>query len=131
MAEFIEQTQWKSFLEAFSKRHDSRPTRLEVVGDVGAQQQEEFLPLVGVSFESVGSAAGTVVITLGRETVQDPRRLEHFISKVKRIAPVIGSDGFEEGLAFEDEDGGKVILTFEKLPEIPEKTSDTTAYSRA
>ena len=38
MPEFIEQTQWKSFLEAFSKRHDSRPTRLEVVGDVGAQR---------------------------------------------------------------------------------------------
>jgi hypothetical protein len=119
MPEFIQQTQWKSFLEAFSKRHDSQPTRLEIVGDVGAQQQEEFLPLVGVSFESVGSAAGTVVITLGRETVQDPRRLEHLISNVKQIAPVIGPDGFEQGLAFEAEDGGKVILTFEKLAGIP------------
>jgi Family of unknown function (DUF5335) len=127
MSEFIEQTQWKSFLEAFSKRHESRATRLEIVGDVGAQEQEEFLPLVGVSFESIGSAAGTVAITLGRETVQDPRRLEHLVSNIKRIAPVIGPDGFEEGLAFEDEDGGKVILTFEKLVEIPEKTSEASA----
>jgi len=31
----------------------------------------------------------------------------------------------EEGVAFEDAEGAKTILLFEKLSQIPEKTSDT------
>jgi hypothetical protein len=49
--------------------------------------------------------------------------VEHLITKPERIAPLIGPSGFEDGLGFEDQEGRKTILTFEKLPEIPEKTS--------
>ena len=125
MPGFIEQGQWKSFLEDFSKRNKSRATRLEVVGEIGAQEEEEYLPLVGVTFEAKGTAAGSVEIILGGETAKDQRHLEHLITEVQRIAPLIGSTGFEEGLGFEDAEGGKTLMTFEKLPEIPEKTSET------
>ena len=123
MAGFIEQTQWRSFLDEFTKRNQFRATRLEVFGDIGAQDEEEFLPLVGVSFESKGTGAGSVAIILGGETTQDPRHVEHRIPQVQRIAPLIGETGFEEGLGFEDRDGGKTLLLLESLPEIPEKTS--------
>ena len=42
------------------------------------------------------------------------------ISKVQKIAPLIGVSGFEDGLGFEDQEGGKTLLLFEKLPELPE-----------
>jgi len=124
MSGFIEPDQWKTFLDEFSKRNQLRATRLEIVGELGDQEEEEYLPLVGVSFESKGSAAGSVVVILGGESTADERHLEHTISKVQRIAPLVGVTGFEDGLGFEDQEGGKTLLLFEKLHELPEETSD-------
>ena len=124
MSGFIEQDQWKTFLDEFSKRNQLRATRLEVVGELGAQEEEEYLPLVGVSFETKGTAAGNVEVILGGETAADERHLEHTISKVQRIAPLIGVTGLEDGLGFEDQEGGKTLLLFEKLIELPEVTSE-------
>ncbi len=124
MSGFIERDQWKSFLDEFSKRNQLRATRLEIVGELGDQEEEEYLPLVGVSFETKGSAAGSVEVILGGESTADERHLEHTISKVQRIAPLIGVTGFEDGLGFEDQEGGKTLLLFEKLLELPEETSD-------
>ncbi|HEX7296976.1 MAG TPA: DUF5335 family protein [Pyrinomonadaceae bacterium] len=99
MASFIERERWKSFLDEFTKRNQFRATRLEVVGEIGAQEEEEYLPLVGVSFEPKGSAAGSVGIVLGGESTKDERHIEHFIPKPERIAPLIGPEGFEGGWA--------------------------------
>jgi Family of unknown function (DUF5335) len=120
---FIESDQWKTFLDEFSKRNHLRPTRLEIVGEIGAQEEEEHLPLVGVSLDPKGTAAGSVEIILGGETAKDQRHVTHVISKVDRIAPLIGIKGLEDGLGFEDKEGTKTLLLFEVLPEIPEKTS--------
>jgi Family of unknown function (DUF5335) len=129
---FIEQDQWKSFLDEFSKRNQSRTTRLEIVGnEVGAWEEEQFLPLIGVSFEPRGSDAGSVVIILGGETAQDQRHVEHLVEQVKRIAPITGVTGLEDGVGFEDRDGNKTLLIFEQLPEIPEDTTSQRTSSRA
>jgi hypothetical protein len=128
MSGFIEQDQWKSFLDEFSKRNQLRATRLEVVSELGDQREEEYLPLVGVSFESKGSAAGSVEIILGGETAADERHLEHMVNNVQRIAPLIGLTGLEDGLGLEDQDGGKTLLLFERLPELPEATPESPAH---
>jgi len=121
---FIKQDQWKSFLEDFSKRNQFRATRLEVVGnEIGTVEEEQSLPLVGVSFEPRGSDAGSVVIILGVETAADQRHVEHLVEQVERIAPITGVTGLEDGLGLEDRDGNKTLLMFEQLPEIPEDTS--------
>lgn len=120
----IERNRWKTFLDEFSKRNQMRPTRLEVIGgDIGAQEEEKHLPLVGVSFEPKGSAAGGVEIILGGETTADPRRVTHTILNVQRIVPLVGVGGLEDGLGIEDKDGVKTLLRFETLPEIEDTTS--------
>ena len=123
MAGFIKQEQWKIFLDDFSKRNQLRATRLEVVGnDIGAQPEENYLPLVGVSLEEKGSDAGSVMIMLGSETGATQRHVEHLVEQVERIAPITGITGVEDGLGFEDRDGNKTLLIFDQLPEIPENT---------
>ena len=120
---FIERDQWKTFLEEFSKRNQSRSTRVEVVGlEVGAQEEEAFLPLIGISLDTKGSAASSVEITLGNETSADPRRVELLIENVQKIAPLIGTKVVEEGLGLEDKDGNRTLLLFEHLTELPERT---------
>ncbi len=131
MPGFLEKDVWKSFLEEFTKRNELRVTRLEVVGEIGAQEEEEHLPLVGVSFDPKGSAAGSVEIVLGGETAKDPRHVEHIINNVQLIAPLIGPNGLEQGLGFEDRERTKTLLIFEELPEITEKASETRSEAHA
>jgi hypothetical protein len=117
MTGFIDRSQWETFLNEFSKRNQLRPTRLEVVGDIGAQEQEAFLPFLGVSVDSKGES-GSIEIALGGETAADERQLTRHISNVERIAPLIGTTGVEDGLGIEDRDGVKTLLSFAALREI-------------
>ena len=122
MPGFIEPQQWKTFLDDFTKRNQFRATRLESIGETGAQEEARYLPLVGISYEPKGSDAGDVIIILGAQAGQDTRQFEHVVPAVERIAPLIGDTG-EEGVGFEDRDGGKTLLVFEDVREIPAKTS--------
>ncbi|MBV9959400.1 MAG: DUF5335 family protein [Acidobacteria bacterium] len=120
----IERSQWKTFLDEFSRRNQLRPTRLEVIGEeIGAQEEEQLLPLMGVSFESKGSAAGSVEIIMGGETASDQRHMTHNVLNVTRIVPLVGLREVEDGLGIEGEDGVKTLLRFETLPELPAETS--------
>jgi hypothetical protein len=123
MSGFIERSQWKSFLDEFSKRNRLRATSLESIGEFGAQEEEKFLPLVGINFETKGDAAGSIEIILGGETAAEERHLTHTITDVERIAPLIGTTGFEDGIGFEDKSGGKTLVRFQALPEIAESSS--------
>lgn len=116
MTGFIDRSQWEAFLNEFSKRNQLRPTRLEVVGDIGAQEQEAFLPFLGVSVDTKDD--GSIEIALGGETAADERQLTRHISNVERIAPLVGTTGVEDGLGIEDRDGVKTLLTFAALREI-------------
>ena len=99
MPGFIEQDRWGSFLDEFTKRNQLRATRLEVVGEIGAQEEEEYLPFVGVTLERKGSAAGNIEVVLGGETAKDQRRVEHLITRPERIAPLIGPTGLKRAWA--------------------------------
>ena len=128
MAGFIEQGNWKTFLDDFTRRNQFRATRLQTISKFGAQEEGQYLPLVGINYEEKGSDAGDVVIILGGEAIEDARHLEHLIPEVEKIAPFVGETG-EEGIGFEDHDGAKTLLVFEKLPEITERASQTQQTS--
>lgn len=124
MAGFIERDQWKTFLDEFTKRNQLRATRLEVIGEIGAQEEEVYLPFVGISFEPKGAAAGSVEIILGGESAKEPRHLTHLIPNVQRIAPLPGTTSLEEGLGIENDEGTKTLLRFKALAEIEEVNSE-------
>lgn len=116
----IEREQWDEFLADFGKRNENKPTRLEVVGeDVGVQELERYLPLIGINLEPKGSEPGSIEIILGAGTPEDPRHMEHMVFDAKLIVPISGTRGFEDGLAFESKDGTKTLLTFETQGQLP------------
>jgi hypothetical protein len=126
----IDRNNWTTFLDEFSKRNRLRASQIEVVGDIGDQPEEHYLPFIGVSFERKGSAAGSVEFLLGGESPEDPRHLDHLVLRVEHIYPLIGNTGLEEGLGVEDKDGNKVILRFEELPEIEDRATGAPGENR-
>lgn len=117
----VDGSQWKQFLDEFSKRNKGRPTRIEVIGEnIGAQESEKYLPLIGVTFEPKGSAAGSVEILLGGSTPADARHLEHLILGVRSIVPITGVVGLEDGLGIEDGEGERTLMLFETPAELSE-----------
>jgi hypothetical protein len=119
MNEVVEREQWEGFIKEFNRRNEMRTTRLEIVGgEIGAQEEERYLPLTGISLEKKGADAPKIEIMLGGETAKEERQLTHAIPRVRNIMTKIGTDLREEALLIEDEDGTKTILTFEPLPEI-------------
>lgn len=119
MSEVIEREQWDNFIKEFNRRNALRATRLEVVGgEIGAQEEEELLPLTGISLETKGADAPRIEISLGGETAKEERHLTHMIVRVRSIMAKIGVDLREEALLIEDEEGTKTILLFPTLPEL-------------
>ena len=116
----IERNQWAGFLDEFSKRNAIRPARIEIIGEeVGAQEAGDNLPFVGASYERKGTAAGSVEIILGGESLADERHLTHLVEHVERIFPYLNAAGLEEGLEIETREGMKTLLRFEAILELP------------
>ncbi|MGB7291496.1 MAG: DUF5335 family protein [Thermodesulfobacteriota bacterium] len=113
----IDLDQLESFLKEFTKNNISRPTRLEVFDEMGAQTQEHGLPLKGIDLEMKGDDAPRVEIMLGGLSPGDPH-LTHTIIGVKRVYVKIGDDNRDEVLEFESQKDIKTLLHFDNLEEI-------------
>ena len=114
----IERGQWAEYFGEFSKRNQSRATRLETFGDLGAQEEEQNLPLNGVSVEDSGAGAPRIEIMLGGDSPDDERHLTHTIARAVRVMAKADADGRDEALEIEDADGVKTLLRFESLPKL-------------
>ena len=120
----IPRDQWQTYLEEFSKRNSGRPVNLEVLSEeLGDQEEAQMLPLEGITLETKGSEAESVEIMLGSTGAADDRNLTHTVSQVRLIVPKVGTDGREEALEIEAQDGTKIILVFKALPELAEAAS--------
>ncbi|MBO0859913.1 MAG: DUF5335 family protein [Chloracidobacterium sp.] len=115
----IERGEWASFFGDFSKRNQSRATRLETFGELGAQKEEQNLPLNGISVEETGTDAPRIEIMLGGDSPSDERHLTHTIERAARVITKISDNGQQdEALEIEDADGNKTLLRFESLPRL-------------
>jgi hypothetical protein len=119
MNEVIERDKWESFIKDFNQRNALRATRLEVLSAELGDQEEEFkLPLLGLTLEERGKDAPSIEISLGGETAKEERQVTHMIPSVRSIMTKMGVDLREEALMIEDQEGTKTILVFEALPEL-------------
>ena len=119
MDEVIKREEWNSYVKEFNERNGLRATRVEVLSaELGDQEEEGLLPLLGISLEEKGANAPSIEISLGGETAKEERQLTHMVNRVRNIMRKIGVDLREEALLIEDEEGTKTILHFETLPEL-------------
>jgi Family of unknown function (DUF5335) len=112
MKEKIDRSVWINYFNEFTSRNHSRPTRLEVFGELGAQIEERGLPLVGIAMGKNGSALPSVEIMFGGNDAIDKRHLTHVIANVQEITPKRGLDGRDEALEIVGE-GYQNLLRFE------------------
>ena len=108
----IERGAWARYLTQFNKRNESRPTWLQVLGEAGAQSEEQGLPLVGISLEERGANGPRVQIMLGGHDAIESRHLTHMISDVERVTPQVGADGRDAAIEFVDKRGEASLLIF-------------------
>jgi uncharacterized protein len=112
MQENIDRSVWINYFNEFTRRNQSRPTRLEIFGENGAQEEECGLPFAGISLERVNGAP-TVEIMFGGNGAVGPRHLTRVIANVRQITPKRGFDGRDEALEIVDNNGEKSLLRFE------------------
>ncbi|WP_218082236.1 DUF5335 family protein [Anthocerotibacter panamensis] len=116
----IAQAQWPNFIEEFTHRNVSRTTRIEVWEEDSRGTEAEGLPLIGLDLDLKGKFAPQVEILLGDERPgTNARHMTHVIPHTRTIIPKLAADGRDEVLEIEDDQGGKTLLFFKDLPEIP------------
>jgi hypothetical protein len=113
MKEKIDRSVWLNYFNEFSKRNQARPTRLEVFGEFGAQEQEHGLPFESITMTNKG-VLPSVEIMLGGSYANKTRHLTHIIPDVSEITPKRGLDGRDEALEIVSGKGYRNLLCFER-----------------
>ena len=110
MSEEIKREAWAAFCNEFSKRNQARLTRLEVFGEMGAQEGERYLPLNGITLAEGGTK---LEILLGGEPATELRHLSHSIQNATNVYAKKAADGWDEALEIVAAEGTKTLLRFE------------------
>ena len=113
MKENIDRSVWINYFNEFTRRNQMRPTRLEVFGEMGAQEEERGLPFEGIALDTHGGALPSVEIMFGGHNAMEPRQLTRVIAKVQKITPKRGLDGRDEALEIVSAEGSRNLLRFE------------------
>ena|SRR5215813_6575947 len=112
MNEKIDRSVWINYFNEFTRRNQSRPTKLELLGVMGAQEEERGLTLAGISLER-GNGMPAIEIMFDGPNGGAPRHLTHVIENIVEITPKRGLDGRDEALEIVDSDGERNLLTFQ------------------
>lgn len=111
---------WVEFLKALNRLAQDRPVRLETINrELGDQELADKLPLIGIDFETKGSARGDLLVSV----MSEDGPLDHRIEKPTQFYIAHDETGeLLQTLAILDADGGKTIVYFEDLPALPAQT---------
>ena len=112
MKDYIDRSVWINYFNEFTRRNQSRPTRLEIFGELGAQEEERGLPFAGISLER-GNGSPSIAIMFGEPNSNTPLHLTHVVENVKEITPKRGLDGRDEALQIISAQGETSLLRFE------------------
>src|SRR5205814_9612983 len=112
MKDYIDRSVWINYFNEFTRRNQMRPTRLEVFGELGAQEEERGLSFAGISLER-GNGAPSIAIMFGPRNGDTPPYLTHVIENVQEITPKRGLDGGDESLQIISAQRETSLLRFE------------------
>jgi len=99
--------QWSDYVNRFSNDHQGWCATVELLDHVnGPQKLAEDLPLVGLSFDSKGSRACSMEITVGDR----PEASIHHVIDSPRSICEFDQDGGDVDLQIEPSDGPKVLV---------------------
>lgn len=116
MKEKLQKEKWGESLNRFSEINHNRPTRLEVIGQVGNLERdywlEDGLPLMGIDVDMKGFEAPRIQIMLASKS-KDTSHFTHVVSNVKNVVVELGYEGQFDVLHIEGREGARVILRFE------------------
>lgn len=116
MSNEIRKEEWSDYFKEFNERNQMRPTKLEIFGILGAQQEEKHLPLLGIDVEMKGTDTPKIEIMLGNKNDKGTH-LTHTVTRANRVLNKLGTDGREDVLEIENEES-KTLLQFETLLEL-------------
>lgn len=107
---------WADYLCNLSKRALAQPVRVELLdSELGDQELSNLQPLLGIDFDTRGSEAGSIDITLGKGTSE----LEHRIDGARGLFLLVSDEGNLECLEIEGPSGSKTLVRFERLAALP------------
>ena len=112
MKQGLDRSIWTNYLNEFTRRNQSRMTRLEVFGENGAQEEEHGLPFAGITLEQVDGVP-SIEIMFGAGVGHEPQHLTRVIANVKQIMSKRGPDDRDEALEIIDADGEMNLLRFD------------------
>ena len=113
----ITRTEWPSFFDSFSRKHQGWLATLEILGpDVGAQVEERELAFEGITDESNVAHGNTITIMAGGKADD---HVTHTISRPTEVSLEQTDEGADAALAIKSEDGITALLRF-RSPVLPE-----------
>ena len=108
----IARNEWKSFTDDLSRKEQDHPVHIEVVGrEVGDEELNNPMALVGLSLEEKGSEEDAIDIMLGRPSGDST--LTHRVPHATRMLTLEKDDGVLECLDIEDADTGRTLVFFD------------------
>ena len=113
----VTRTEWPSFFDSFSRKHEGWLATLEIFGpEVGAQTEERELPFEGITDEWDEIQGNTIMIMTGGEAED---HVTHTISRPTEVSLEQTNEGADAALAIKSEDGVTALLRF-RSPVLPE-----------
>jgi hypothetical protein len=112
----IPRSEWRSFLEVFSRQHEGWLATLELAGRDIAQPPAGEFPLKEVALTSVVGGSEGITINLGKTPEE---HLKHTVIEPTHVWLVQTSEGADAALEIESADDTKTLLRF-RSPVLPE-----------
>jgi Family of unknown function (DUF5335) len=113
----ITRTEWPSFFDSFSRKHQGWLATLEILGpDIGAQVEERELAFEGITDESDEADGNTIMIMTGGKADD---HVTHTITRPTEVSLEQTDEGADAALAIKSEDGVTALLRF-RSPMLPE-----------
>lgn len=109
MSDTFEITNWTDYFKDFTEMNMGRPSRLEILGEMGVERPASRFPINGIDVELEGEAGPAIQLMFGGPNGE----FVHFTHTIKNVKRIFAKDDFAtpSALDFESADGSKTILT--------------------